>query len=456
MTKMPDSDNDTHSAEKSSEPPDKKSFNRILTDHVHPLPERIYDDEQQKASSHSTHHMFALHFPHFMHSVKHLLHAKHGNGLFDSKKQENIPRADNQATAQAKTSKQTAGVTVIPVKVQKNSLVQPLKMDKDLPTASNQSYSPAVSAPSTFKESNNEMQKLRQRYGKPCLLLGKGTYGNCWLVKRQADKKMFAVKEFRKKRHEESEAQYIKKLTSEFCIASVLHHPNVIETLDIIFERGHVYEVMELCEGGDLFDAITAYTMTESEMNCVFKQLIQGVMYLHQQGVCHRDLKPENCMFDANNHLKIIDFGCAQVVRLPYYSNDPEQQKEQHPQLCTGQCGSGPYMAPEEFYKEPYDGMKVDVWACGIMYLTMAFHRFPWKTATMSDPQYNQYCQSRQTFSLMNRLAPPQKLLMLRMLDSDPMKRTTIFEVFEDEWVNSIAVCDEVNLLHHHGCVQHY
>ena len=65
-----------------------------------------------------------------------------------------------------------------------------------------------------------------------------------------------------------------------------------------------------------------------------------------------RDLKPENCLFDSHNHLKIIDFGSADVVKSPFDN------------VCRksyGRCGSGPYMPPEEFTDATYDGTKVDV-----------------------------------------------------------------------------------------------
>jgi len=60
--------------------------------------------------------------------------------------------------------------------------------------------------------------------------------------------KYYAVKEFRKRAAKEDERWYAKRLTSEYCIASTLHHENVIETLDMIFESPHVYTIMEYCQ----------------------------------------------------------------------------------------------------------------------------------------------------------------------------------------------------------------
>lgn len=112
--------------------------------------------------------------------------------------------------------------------------------------------------------------------------------------------------EFRKRRKNETEKEYVKKLTAEFCISSTLHHINVVETVDLVQdENQHWCEVMEFCPGGDLYAAIKRGGMSPSEVECCFKQILTGVAYLHSQGVAHRDIKPENLFFDTKGHLKV-------------------------------------------------------------------------------------------------------------------------------------------------------
>lgn len=112
--------------------------------------------------------------------------------------------------------------------------------------------------------------------------------------------------EFRKRRKNESEKEYVKKLTAEFCISSTLHHVNIVETVDLVQDESqHWCEVMEFCPGGDLYAAIKKGGMSPSEVECCFKQILTGVSYLHSQGVAHRDLKPENLFFDTKGHLKV-------------------------------------------------------------------------------------------------------------------------------------------------------
>lgn len=79
-----------------------------------------------------------------------------------------------------------------------------------------------------------------------------------------------------------------------------------METVDLVQdENQHWCEVMEFCPGGDLYGAIKRNSMSTSEIECCFKQLIIGVAYLHSQGVAHRDIKPENLLFNIRGQLKV-------------------------------------------------------------------------------------------------------------------------------------------------------
>lgn len=82
------------------------------------------------------------------------------------------------------------------------------------------------------------------------------------------------MQEFRKRRKNETEREYVKKLTAEFCISSTLHHPNVVETVDLVQDEHQNWcEVMEYCPGGDLYAAIKRGGMSPSEVECSFKQV---------------------------------------------------------------------------------------------------------------------------------------------------------------------------------------
>jgi len=158
---------------------------------------------------------------------------------------------------------------------------------------------------------------LESKYGKFGKVLGSGAGGSVRLIRRSSDAVTFAVKQFRERHTFESERDYNKKVTAEFCIGSTLHHGNIIETLDIVHERGHWYEVMEYAPY-DLFQTVMTGKMSKDEVTCSFLQIVTGVTYLHSMGLAHRDLKLDNVVVNEHGIMKIIDFGSASVFRYPF------------------------------------------------------------------------------------------------------------------------------------------
>ena len=86
---------------------------------------------------------------------------------------------------------------------------------------------------------------LSKKYGKWGKVLGSGAGGTVRLIKGSAKSggQVYAVKEFRARKGTETEKEYQKKVTAEFCVGSTLKHVNVIETVDIVSDHGHYYEV---------------------------------------------------------------------------------------------------------------------------------------------------------------------------------------------------------------------
>jgi serine/threonine protein kinase len=274
--------------------------------------------------------------------------------------------------------------------------------------------------------------------------IGKGATSVVRLVHKwdRTEEKIYAVKEFRKRRKNETEKEYVKKLTAEFCISSTLHHMNIVETVDLVQDDSKRWcEVMEFCPGGDLYAAIKRGRMSPSEVECCFKQILTGVTYLHSQGVAHRDIKPENLFFDLKGHLKIGDYGASTVYRLPW---------ETTVHMSTGLCGSEPYIAPEQFLGKPYDARLVDIWACGIVYYCLHFQEMPWRVAQTSDSMYAAYanaCNSTNaataaTPRTIANLSPGQCQPLIRtMLEPNPKLRWTTEQIMAHPWVESIEVC---------------
>ncbi|MFN3504500.1 MAG: protein kinase domain-containing protein, partial [Allorhizobium sp.] len=86
-------------------------------------------------------------------------------------------------------------------------------------------------------------------------------------------------------------------LRTEIAILKLVRHPHIVKLVDVFESRQHIYIVMELLRGGELFDRIVGRArFTEEEARQVVRPLLESVDYLHRMGIVHRDLKPENIL----------------------------------------------------------------------------------------------------------------------------------------------------------------
>ncbi|KAF8797945.1 Pkinase-domain-containing protein [Phlegmacium glaucopus] len=281
---------------------------------------------------------------------------------------------------------------------------KPIKQSKDRTVSTNSSSSSLgthhtqIPQPHPITSLHDATQAhLSKKYGKWGRVLGSGAGGTVRLIKAKNNGNVFAVKEFRPKRSGESEKEYQKKVTAEFCVGSTLKHPNIIETVDIVSDHGHYYEVMEFAPY-DLFSVVMSGKMCRPEIYCVFRQICDGVEYLHEIGLAHRDLKLDNCVMSSENVVKLIDFGTATVFHYPGKAHTP----------ATGIVGSDPYLAPEVLINDSYDPRKTDVWSVAIIFLCMVLRRFPWKIPDpKTDPSFKAFVTAHPDLSV----KPPPRII---------------------------------------------
>lgn len=147
----------------------------------------------------------------------------------------------------------------------------------------------------------------------------------------------------------------------------------------------------------DLFSVVMSGKMCRPEIYCVFRQICDGVEYLHEMGLAHRDLKLDNCVMTHDNVVKLIDFGTATVFHYPGKAHTP----------ATGIVGSDPYLAPEVLSKDNYDPRKTDVWSVAIIFMCMVLRRFPWKIPDpKTDPSFKSFVAAHPDLSL----KPPPRI----------------------------------------------
>ena len=103
----------------------------------------------------------------------------------------------------------------------------------------------------------------------------------------------------------------------EIRVLSDLKHSNVIELEDVFETADRIFIVMEVMNGGELFDYVVEKgTLSETEASVIVRKITSAIAHMHSQGIIHRDLKPENLLLTdkgPNSEVKIIDFGLAKV-----------------------------------------------------------------------------------------------------------------------------------------------
>eukprot|EP00971_Amphidinium_carterae_P047463 934902-Amphidinium_carterae.1 len=94
-----------------------------------------------------------------------------------------------------------------------------------------------------------------------------------------------------------------------------LDHPNICKLYEVFEDRHAIYLVIDLCEGGELFDRIVEDELLENQACRYVRQIVTALRYCHEShGIIHRDIKPENVLFlgsDEDSPIKLIDFGIA-------------------------------------------------------------------------------------------------------------------------------------------------
>ncbi|KAF8439085.1 kinase-like domain-containing protein [Boletus edulis BED1] len=225
-----------------------------------------------------------------------------------------------------------------------------------------------------------------------------------------------------------------KTVDREMKIHAALKHRNVLEFISaVVVEPKYkhhyvpgIYMLLEFAAGGDLFDKIAPDVGTgEDVAHLYFKQLVDGMQFIHAQGVCHRDLKPENLLLDAAGTLKISDFGLSSVYK----------QKEKT-RLLTERCGSLPYIAPELNYGIPYQAEPIDIWGMGVILFALLGGNTPWDEPTDRSPEFHRYL-SGEIFNEApwTNFSTNALSLICGMLTLEPEKRMIMPEIYAHPWL---------------------
>ncbi|KAG0319394.1 hypothetical protein BGZ99_005126 [Dissophora globulifera] len=253
--------------------------------------------------------------------------------------------------------------------------------------------------------------------------LGSGNFATVFKATNRKSGIVYAVKVVKK--NEGFSPRIEASLQNEIGTLMGIAHTNLLRVCEIFNEPSFYYIVTELAPDGELFDQIIdKQKFTEPETRHIFRQVLEGVKYLHDAGVVHRDLKPENILVMDKEAMtvKISDFGLAKTIGELVSFNTI--------------CGTPSYVAPEVISNTQY-GKAVDMWSLGVV-LYICLCGFPPFSDDLAPPSLReQVLQSMYTFPspYWDEISDEAVDLVQGLLAQSPEDRLNVRETLEHVWM---------------------
>ena len=205
-------------------------------------------------------------------------------------------------------------------------------------------------------------------------------------------------------------------------IHSRIRHENILPLYATFQDEKRVYLILRYASGGDLFKLLHQPNSKQLDLSIAKRytlQLIRAVQTCHQHHVIHRDIKPENILLSDRKDLLLADFG---------WSAANVTAKTRRETLC----GTLDYLSPEMIQGHKYDA-SVDVWSIGCVIYEMLTGHPPFEAKEQTDT-YSRIMAAN--FVCPSTMDPVAADLIHKFLQKDPMKRITLSEALQHEWLN--------------------
>lgn len=265
--------------------------------------------------------------------------------------------------------------------------------------------------------------------------IGKGSYGVVRMCYSESDHHNYAMKIMSKKRivrkaglmkpSDRGKKDALESLKREIAILKKVDHPNVVKLYEVLDDPSddNLYLVFELVEKGPVMEVPTDNPLSECDARKYFRDVHSGIEYLHFHRIVHRDIKPSNLLLGDDGHVKIADFGVADIF-------------EGEDALLSKSAGSPAFMAPESLQatRDKYSGKAADVWAMGVTLYCFVFGKIPFNHGNRFS-LYELIKTSELEFPEDRPLSPGLEDLLLRMLIKDPSDRISIADMKVHPWL---------------------
>ena len=263
-----------------------------------------------------------------------------------------------------------------------------------------------------YPETNNQFYLFGRQ-------IGHGAFGKVNISLHVASGRLVAIKTFTKKNLKNKHAK--NKIKHEIEMLSRLRHPFITQILDSFETDKHIFIVMEyIC--GDLLGFIRKRgKLSESVTKVIFKQIIEGLKYIHRKKIVHRDIKLDNILIDLSNTVKICDFGVSKKINKG--------------DIMYDHCGTPAYIAPEIFKNHGYEGYACDIWSAGVTLYYMLGGVQPFCAESIKDLEK---IILEGKYEKLEDVSLEANNLIDGMLQLDPKKRLTEDEILNHPWIVNI------------------
>ncbi|XP_066602645.1 serine/threonine-protein kinase ULK3 [Prorops nasuta] len=252
--------------------------------------------------------------------------------------------------------------------------------------------------------------------------IGSGSYATVYKAfKKGGSREVIAIKCVDKKSLSKSA---VDNIVTEINLLKVLNHDHIVEMKDFFWDEGHIYIVMEYCDGGDLSNFIKKrHKLSENICSRFLQQLALALRYLRSNNVSHMDLKPQNLLLKTKPALmlKVGDFGFAQ------HFSDTEQK-------CVIR-GSPLYMAPEMLLRHKYD-TRVDLWSVGVIMYECLFGKAPYSSSSFQELAEKIKACKPIEIPKGSHISNQCRDLLMSLLIHDPEKRISFEQFFAHEFLD--------------------
>ncbi|SPO24727.1 related to SSK2 - MAP kinase kinase kinase of the high osmolarity signal transduction pathway [Ustilago trichophora] len=289
--------------------------------------------------------------------------------------------------------------------------------------------------------------------------IGGGTFGTVYLAVNLDSGGLMAVKEIRFQDISSTPSLY-QQIKDEMEVMSMLSHPNIVEYYGIEVHRDRVYIFEEYCQGGSLAALLEHGRIEDETVIQVYTlQMLEGLIYLHSQGIIHRDIKPDNILLDHMGVLKYVDFGAAKILaknsrtiqrsrktgglgNIGMMAQGMDGGKQGGPAGAMASLQGTPmYMSPEVIKgNADVPQSAADIWSLGCVVLEFATGKRPWSNFDNEWAIMFHIGMAEQHPALPDpsQLSPMGIEFIRQCLTINPRQRPTAIQLKEDPWMRSL------------------